>query len=80
MKCKGILIRKDYGLDARDFKAFAAAHIFAGHQIVLTQHVGAGFSEPGAVAFVGATGKLALLRAHHPSDFILGGLVAVRTV
>ena len=63
-----------------DFEAFAAAHVFAGHHVVFADHVGAGFGEAGAIAFVGASGKLALLSAHHPGDFILGGLMAMRTV
>jgi hypothetical protein len=73
-------VGEDDGLDAGDLEAFAAAHVFAGHLVVFAQHVGAGFGEAGAVALVGASGKLALLGAHHPGDFILAGLMAVRTV
>jgi hypothetical protein len=67
-------------LHAGDFEAFAAAHIFTGHQVILAQHIGAGFGKAGTVALVGAPGKLALLGAHYPRDFVLSGLVAVGTV
>ncbi len=75
-----LLLGKDDRLDAGDFEALSATDILAGHQIVFAEHVGAGFGEARAVALIGAASELALLGAHHPGDFILSGLVAVRTV
>jgi hypothetical protein len=73
-------IRKYHRLQAGNFEAFAAADVFAGHHVVFAQHVGTGFGEAGAVALVGAAGELLLLGTDDPSDFILGGLTAMRTV
>ena len=50
------LFGKHYGLHTGDFEAFAAAHVLAGHQIVLAQHVRAGLGEAGAIALIGASG------------------------
>src|SRR5271168_3169868 len=74
------LLREYHRLHSGNLKAFPAAHVLAGHEIVFAQHVGAGFGEAGAVALVGASGKLALLGADHPGYFILGRLVAVWAV
>jgi hypothetical protein len=74
------LVGKNHGLHAGNFEPLPASHILAGHQVILAQHVGAGFGEAGAVTLIGAAGKLALLGPDHPGDFILGGLVAVGTV
>src|SRR5438552_2195506 len=57
-----------------------AAHVLAGHHVVPAKHVGTSFGEAGAVAFVGAAGKLALFSAHQPIDFIFSGLMTMRTV
>src|SRR5205807_3758341 len=50
------------------------------HHIVFSKHVGARLGKAGAVALVGASGKLALLGPHQPRDFVLGWLLAVWTV
>jgi hypothetical protein len=75
-----MLLRENHRLHARNFEAFAAAHVFAGHQVVFAEHIGAGFCKTGAVALIGSSGKLTLLGAYYPCDFVLGGLVAVGTV
>src|SRR5208282_1237267 len=67
-------------LHARNLKALAAAHVLARHQIVFAQHVGSRLGKSGAVALVGSARKLALLGSHHPGDFVLRRLVAVRAV
>ena len=74
------LLGKHDRLHAGDLEAFPATNILAGHQIILAQHVGAGFGEASAVPFVGTTGELTLLGSYHPGDFILGRLMAVRTI
>jgi hypothetical protein len=74
------LLGEDDGLHAGNLKAFAAAHILAGHQIVFAQHVGAGFGEAGAIALIGATRQLSLLGADNPGHFVFGGLMAMRTI
>src|SRR6266567_5192631 len=73
------LLGDDGGL-AGDFETLAAAQVFARHHIVLAHHVRSEFREAGAVALVGAAGKLALFRAHHPGNLIFRRLVAVRTI
>jgi|SRR5580658_6843505 hypothetical protein len=67
-------------LHSGNLKALAAPHIFAGHHVIATQHVGLGFGEAGAVSFVSPARQLILLGAHQPADFVLGGLLAMRTV
>jgi hypothetical protein len=71
---------RDHGRLAGDLKPLSAAHVLAGHHVVFADHVRTRFSETSAVAVVGASGKLALLRTHHPCDFILGRLMAVRAI
>ena len=75
-----LLLGKDHGLHAGDFEAFTAAHVLAGHHVISAEHVGTGFGEAGAVALVGASGKLTLFGADHPRDLVLPGLLAVGTV
>jgi len=75
-----LLLGKDHGLHAGDFEAFTAAHVLAGHHVIFAQHVGARLGKAGSVAFVGASGELALLSADHPVDLVLAGLMAVGTV
>src|SRR5262249_7650422 len=74
------LVGEDDRLDAGNLEALAAAQVLAGHHVVFAQHVGAGFGEAGAVAFVGAAGKLVLLGAYQPGHFIFGRLMTVGTV
>jgi hypothetical protein len=73
-------VGENHRLHAGDLKPFAAAHILASHLVVFAQHIGARFGKAGTVALVGASAKLALLGAHDPGDFILAGLLAMRTV
>src|ERR1700722_6964485 len=70
----------DDGRLAGDFKPFAAAHVFAGHHVVLADHVGAELGEARTVAVIGTAAELALLGADDPGYFILGRLAAVRTI
>ena len=72
------LLQKRYGLNAGDFKAFAAAHVLAHDHVIAADHIGLGFGELGAVALVGAAGKLALFGAHQPGEFVVTGLAAMR--
>src|SRR5207248_9633676 len=74
------LVRKDHRLNTGNFTSLPAAHVLAGHHVVPAKHVGTSFGEAGAVAFVGAAGKLALFSAHQPIDFIFSGLMTMRTV
>ena len=74
------LLGENYRLDAGDLEALAAAHVLTSHQVVFAEHVGAGLGEAGAVTLVGASGKLTLLGANHPSNLVLSRLVAVRTI
>jgi hypothetical protein len=76
----GGLFGEYYGLDTRDIEALTAAHILAHHQVIFAQHVGTGFGETSPVALIGARWQLALLGAHDPGNFILRGLMAMRTV
>jgi hypothetical protein len=73
-------VGEDHGLHAGDFKALAAAHVFAGQLIVFAQHIRSGFGKACAVALIGASCKLALFGAHQPVDFVLAGLLAMRAV
>jgi hypothetical protein len=66
-------------LNAGDFKALAAADILAGELVVAADHVGLGFGEAGAVAFVGAAGDLSFLAADDPLDGVFAGLATVGT-
>jgi hypothetical protein len=81
-KCedKKELLGKHDRLHAGNLEALAASHILAGHHVIAAEHVGFGFSEAGAVAFVGAAGKLVLLGTHQPVDFVFSGLLAMRTI
>jgi len=74
------LFDESHRLHARDFKAFAAAHVFAHHHIVAADHIGAGLGEFGAVALIGPSGKLFLLGADEPRQLILIRLPAVGTI
>lgn len=74
------LIREYNRLHARDFKPLPAAHVLAGQHVIPAKHIGASFGEAGAVAFVSTARKLALFGAHQPGDFILSGLMTMRTV
>jgi hypothetical protein len=65
------------GLDSGDFEAFAAADIFAGDHVVSADHVGLGFGEAGAVAFVGVARQAVLFAADEPAKLVFGGLSAV---
>src|SRR3954468_19268220 len=76
----GCLFCKNHGLQPGNLEALAAAHVLATHNVIFAHHVRACLSETGAVAFVGAAGKLALFCAHQPGDFVIGGLMAVRAV
>ena len=64
----------------RDIKPFAAAHILAGHHVVFAHHIRPELRKTRAVAIVGASGKLTLLGADYPRDFIIRGLMAMWTV
>jgi hypothetical protein len=75
-----LLLGEDNRLHARDFEAFAAAHVFTHHHVVSAQHVGTGLGEAGAIALVRASRELAFLGAHQPANFIFSRLMAVRTV
>jgi hypothetical protein len=74
------LLGKHDRLHSGNLKALPATHILASHHIVAAQHIGFGLGEAGAVSFVSAAGKLILLGAHQPADFVFGGLLAMRTV
>jgi hypothetical protein len=74
------LLGKHNRLDSGNLKAFAATHVLAGHHVVAAQHIGFRLGETSAVSFVSAAGKLILLGAHQPADFVFGGLLAMRTV
>jgi hypothetical protein len=75
-----MLLRENNRLHSGDLEAFAAAHVLAGHEVVLAQHVGAGFGKAGAIAFIAASGQLSFLGANNPGDFVLSRLMAVRAV
>ena len=78
---RGALLREHHRLHPGNLKPLAAnACSCRPSGRLFAQHVGAGLGEAGAVAVVGASGELALFGAHHPRHFILGGLMAVRTV
>src|SRR5581483_1181712 len=49
-------------------------------EIVASHHIGSRLGEAGAIALVGARGKLALLGPHHPFEVVLSGLPTMRTV
>jgi hypothetical protein len=72
-------VQKRDRLDARDLEALAAANILAGHHVVTADHIRLGFGELGAIALVGAAGKLLLLGTHQPGELIFTRLAAVRT-
>jgi hypothetical protein len=67
-------------LQPGNLEPLPAAQILAAHHVVFAQHVGPRFGESGAIAFVGASGQLALLGAHQPSNFIVSSFVTMRTV
>jgi hypothetical protein len=75
-----MLVGKDHGLYAGYFEAFAAAHILAGHQVILAEHVRAGLGETSAIPFIGASCQLPFLGANNPGDFVLPRLMAVGAV
>ncbi len=61
-------------------KPLAAAHVLAGHHVIFPDHVGAELRESGTIAFVGASGKLALLGSDHPGHLVVSRLMAMRTI
>jgi len=65
------LVDKRHGLQTGDFKTLAAAGIGAVGGVVAQHHVVLRLGETGAVAVVGAAGKLALLAANEPVQLIL---------
>ena len=79
-KCKYALVEECNGLHSGDFKTLATAHVLAHYEVVTADHVGAGLGKLGAIAFVGASGKLPLLGAYQPGQLIFVGLLAVRAV
>jgi len=75
-----VLLGKHDRLHSGYLKALAATHVLASHHIVAAEHIGFRLGETSAVSFVSAAGKLIPLGAHQPADFVLGGLLAMRTV
>jgi hypothetical protein len=75
-----VLLGKHDRLHSGNLEAFPATHVLASHHIVAAQHIRFRLGEAGAVSFVSASGKLILLGAHQPADFVFGGLLAMRTV
>src|SRR5260370_17624898 len=67
-------------LNSRDFEPLAATYVLAHHHIIATHHVRLSFSKLGAVALIGPRGKLLLLGAYQPAQFILVFLTAARAV
>src|SRR5882724_12998354 len=65
---------------AGNIEALAAAHVFAGHDVILADHVRPELREAGAIAVVGAAGELPFLGADHPGHFVFTRLVAMRAV
>lgn len=65
---------------AGQIKTLAAADIAAGDHIVDANHVGTRLGELLLVLFVGASGSLRFLGAHHPADRIGVFLAAVRAI
>ena len=74
------LLGEHYRLHAGDFETLTAAHVFAGHKIIFTQHVRARFGETGAIALVGPARELSFLSAYDPSDLIFRRLMTMRAV
>ena len=74
------LICEDDRLHSGDFKSLAATQVFAGHEIIFADHIGARFGEPGSIPLVGAGRKISFFGAHQPGDFVVRSLMAVRTV
>jgi hypothetical protein len=70
---------KGHGLKPGDVKAFAAADVLAGHQIVFANHIRLGLGEAGAIAVVGVARQGGLLAADEPGDLVFLGLAAVGT-
>jgi hypothetical protein len=70
-------LEKSYRLDAGNLEAFAAAHIFAGQQIVLAHHVALRLGELCPVALVGPGRQRLFLHAHNPAHFIFALLPAM---
>ncbi len=65
------------GLDAGDVEALAAADIFAGHQVVGSDHVRLRFGEAGAIALIRVARQRCLLAPDQPSKLIVVGFAAV---
>jgi len=74
------LVCEDDRLQPRNVEALAAAQIFAAHDVVFPQHIGAGFGELCTISIVSATGQLALFGAHQPGHIVFGRLMAMRAV
>jgi hypothetical protein len=75
-----LFIEKGHRLDARDLKALAAANVLAGDKVVAPDHVGTGFGKFRAVTLVSPRRQLALLGSNEPTQFVFGGLMAMRAV
>ena len=61
----------DHGGLAGDLEPLAAAHVLAGHHVVFAHHVLPELGEPGTIAIIRPSGKLALLGTDHPGDFVV---------
>lgn len=72
------LVQKSDGLDARNLKALATAHVLAHQYVVLAKHVGPCLGEASPVALIGPGGQSTLLGADQPTNLVFGRLVAVR--
>src|ERR1044072_7645392 len=77
---EGGLLGEYNRLQSRNLETFAAAQVLAAHHVVLAEHVRFRFGKAGAIPLVGMARQLFSLGAHQPSDFIVGGLVAMWTV
>src|ERR1700739_3714813 len=80
LQTEGAELLCDHRRLPRDVKPLAAAHVLAGHHVVLADHVGPELREPRPVPLIGTSPKLPFLGADNPSHFVLRRLVAVRTV
>jgi len=67
-------------LHSGNLEALAAAQVLAGHHVVFTEHIRTRFGELGTVAVVATPGKLPLLGAYQPGNFVLPSLLAMGTI
>src|ERR1700679_2404624 len=72
----GSFREKSQRLELGDLEWLAAADVGAGELVVTPDHIGLGLGKSRAIALIGVAGNLRTLAAHHPSDFVLGGLAA----